>query len=100
MLRNNADARRYSYFELGLPVEQLTSTKLSIILRSERLGLKRSVILLRQLYRGSSRKRTPSGNEKNVRNWSCRQLTRVSVRKASTEFVNSKHKYLSIVNLH
>ena len=75
-------------------------TKLSIILRSERLRLKRSVILLRQLYRGSSRKRTPSGNEKNVRNWSCRQLTRVSVRKASTEFVNSKHKYLSIVNLH
>ena len=75
-------------------------TKLSIILRSERLGLKRSAILLRQLYRGSSRKRTPSENEKNVRNWSCRQLTRVSVRKASTEFVNSKHKYLSIVNLH
>ena len=54
-------------------------TKLSIILRSERLRLKRSVILLRQLYRGSSRKRTPSGNEKNVRNWSCPQLTRVSV---------------------
>ena len=31
MLRNNADAHRYSYFELGLPVEQLSNILLTPI---------------------------------------------------------------------
>ena len=62
MLRNNADVRRCSYFELGLPVAEVTLDRLSIA-RTAR-GLRQKVNMRFKLRNFQNEKRADKNSSK------------------------------------